>query len=68
MAAQNATDEDRRDSLAQFTLMRDVVDGLDQRPQIIVLEHADFDEPWFRDAVVERWRDGEALIPRSWYT
>jgi hypothetical protein len=67
MAAHDATDEDRRDALAQFTLMRDVVADLDTRLQVIVLEHADFDEPWFREAVVERWRDGQALIPRAWY-
>jgi hypothetical protein len=67
VAAEEARDEDRRDALAQFTLMRDVVAELDNRLQIIVLEHADFDEPWFREAVVERWRDGEALIPRTWY-
>lgn len=64
---ENASDEDRRDALAQFELMRDVVEELDGRLQIIVLEHADFDEPWFREAVVERWRDGQALIPRAWY-
>lgn len=64
---EDASDEDRRDALAQFILMRDVVDDLDGRLQVIVLEHADFDEPWFSDAVVERWRDGRALIPRSWY-
>jgi hypothetical protein len=34
--------------------------------QLIVTEHADIHEPWFRDTVVERWRGDEKLIPKSW--
>lgn len=60
------TDQDRSDALSQFELMRDVVGGLDDQLQILVLEHADFDEDWFQAAIVERWRDGEALIPAEW--
>lgn len=59
-------DEDRVDALAQFELMRDVVSELGNALQVLVLDHADFDEQWFQDAVRERWRDGEALIPESW--
>lgn len=64
---EQASDRDRQDALAQFELLRDVAEQLDTRLQIIVLDHADFDEPWFDDAVIERWRDGTALIPSSWY-
>jgi hypothetical protein len=61
------TDQDRADALAQFQLMRDVVDETRQRLQVLVLDHADFSEQeWFRDSVVETWRDGAALIPQSW--
>lgn len=67
-ATEQASDQDRQDALAQFALVRDVAERLDGRLQIIVLDHADFDEPWFDDAVVERWRDGNALIPASWYS
>lgn len=35
--------------------------------QIIVTEHADLDEDWYRRAVVERWRDGRKLVPTAWY-
>ena len=31
-----------------------------------ISDHADFDEQWFADSVVQRWRDGEALIPGGW--
>lgn len=34
--------------------------------QLIVLDHADLQEPWFQESVVERWRDGRALIPSAW--
>lgn len=64
----DVADQDRQDALAQFELFRDAVGALDGRLQVIVLDHADFDEAWFQDAVVEKWRDGRALIPASWYS
>jgi hypothetical protein len=67
-ATEQASDQDRQDALAQFELVRDVAEQLSGRLQIIVLDHADFDESWFDDAVIERWRDGNALIPSPWYT
>ena len=35
--------------------------------QLIVLDHAHIDEHWFEEAIVEEWRHGEALVPRTWY-
>jgi Protein of unknown function (DUF3732) len=34
--------------------------------QVILTEHADIREAWFRDAVVDEWRDGKGLIPEDW--
>ncbi|ENV33150.1 hypothetical protein F960_02872 [Acinetobacter gerneri DSM 14967 = CIP 107464 = MTCC 9824] len=35
--------------------------------QIILLEHAFIDEPWFTELLVEeQWIDDKALIPSSW--
>lgn len=65
-SSEEVNDQDRADALAQFSLMRNVVVGLDGRLQVLVLDHADFDVDWFQAAVRERWRDGEALIPRAW--
>jgi Protein of unknown function (DUF3732)/AAA domain len=59
-------DQDRKDALAQFELVAEVVGSLDQRLQVIILDHADFPEEWFQSAVRERWREGQALIPTSW--
>ncbi|OMR74956.1 DUF3732 domain-containing protein [Burkholderia pseudomallei] len=34
--------------------------------QVIVTDHADFDDPEFQKHVRHRWRDGEKLIPEDW--
>ena len=34
--------------------------------QIIVADHVELLEDWFRDSTAERWRDGIALVPESW--
>lgn len=34
--------------------------------QIIVTDHVELLEQWFRDAIVERWRDGIKLVPQTW--
>lgn len=34
--------------------------------QIIVTDHVELLETWFRDSIVERWRDGIKLIPPNW--
>ncbi len=59
-------DEDRIAVLRIFELIRDVVEALDGGFQVIVTEHADPTEDWYQAAVVERWRNGEALIPSDW--
>ena len=39
---------------------------LDGKFQVIVTDHAEVDAPWFAETVVERWRDGAALVPADW--
>lgn len=34
--------------------------------QIIMTEHAEIDEDWFRESLVEDWHGGRALIPPEW--
>jgi len=34
--------------------------------QVVMTEHAEIDEDWFRASLVEDWRDGRALIPDEW--
>jgi hypothetical protein len=59
-------DEDRAAVLKMFALIRDTVASMQGRFQVLVTEHADPAEAWFQDAIVEKWRDERALIPREW--
>ncbi len=60
------SDEDRERVAQLYGLLRDVTDELGDRLQVIVLDHANLDLPWFQDAVVANWRFGDALVPSSW--
>ncbi len=61
-----SSDEDRRALARVMGQLRDAVERHAGRLQVILMDHADIQEPWFQESVVERWRDGEALIPREW--
>ena len=50
-----------------FNLLFDVCVQLAPDFQIIVMEHANFDDERFHQALVEEpWTGGRALIPESW--
>lgn len=34
--------------------------------QIIVMDHAKFNDPWFKDMIRYEWRFGEKLVPEHW--
>lgn len=34
--------------------------------QVIIVDHADINEEYFQDAVVEKWWDGKKLVPSDW--
>jgi len=59
-------EEDRAAVERLFALMRSVTDELSPSFQIIVCDHANLPAPWFQDAVVHNWRNGEKLIPDEW--
>jgi hypothetical protein len=60
------TDIDREHTQRLYKLTHEVVAHMAGTLQVIALDHADFADPWFAESVVERWRDGRALIPPSW--
>ena len=60
-------DEDRLAVNRMFKLIFDVTKSLSPGLQVIITDHADINESWFKSAVVERWRNGEKLIPTIWY-
>ena len=49
-----------------FELVFDVVSELAPGFQVIITEHADIAEPWYQEAVIERWRNRQKLVPEDW--
>lgn len=60
------TDTDRENTRRLYELTFQVVEQLGGQLQVIALDHADFEDSWFAESVVQRWRGGDALIPQSW--
>jgi hypothetical protein len=59
-------DSDRAWVIRLFQWVNERIAELKGGLQVIVTDHAEVDEPWFREAVVERWRNGKALVPAEW--
>jgi hypothetical protein len=62
------SDDDRMAVSRMLKLVFEVVAASSGSPemQVIITEHADVNEPWFQDAVAERWRQGKKLVPDDW--
>lgn len=61
-----AEDEDQVAVARIYQLLLDYCGSLAPRMQIIVTDHVDLLQAWFRAATVERWRDGIKLVPMAW--
>lgn len=60
-------EEDQIAVKRMFKFVLSVVEELAPNFQVIVTEHADIAEAWYRDTVVERWRGiGNTLVPVDW--
>lgn len=59
-------DEDRQRVREMFQLIFRAVEEVSPGLQVILIEHADLNESWFRDSIVERWRSGKKLVPDDW--
>jgi hypothetical protein len=60
-------DDDRDALLLVYGVILETVQALSPNFQVIVMEHADLEEPGFGESVQYRWRaPGEALIPADW--
>lgn len=63
-----ADDEDREAVKKMFEWIFKVVEQLSPNLQVIITDHADIDEDWFQEAIVDvKWRGNSALIPLHWY-
>jgi hypothetical protein len=60
------SEDDRALVSRMFRLIFDAVQDVAPGLQVVITEHADINEPWYQDAVVERWRGGLKLVPDSW--
>lgn len=60
--------DDRVLLLNIFNAVHRTLRRLDGKLQVIVMEHADLEDPAFSDHVEHRWRrrDGQALVPAAW--
>ena len=58
--------EDRQKVERMYRLAYDVAQQLGHQFQIIVTDHANINQQWFQDSVVERWREGVKLVPPEW--
>lgn len=59
-------ENDREAVLRMFRFVVDIVNELAPHFQVVITEHADINEDWYQDAVVERWRQGLKLVPDDW--
>lgn len=59
-------DEDKLAVSRMFDLILSVVEKLSPNFQVIVTDHADLNEPKFQQAIIEKWRGENALIPQDW--
>lgn len=62
--AQN-TDIEEVNNLYKFIIKR--VKELDNKFQVIIVDHANLANEEFQGAIIEKWWDGKKLIPESWY-
>jgi len=59
-------DEDQAAVRQLFALLHDYSREHAPDIQIIVADHVELLDDWFRGSIAERWRDGIALVPQSW--
>ena len=59
-------DADRQAVHRLFELMNEASNSIGEGFQLIVLDHARFEDEWFEAAIVEEWRGGTGLIPAGW--
>jgi hypothetical protein len=65
-AGEGQRGEDREAVSRMYRLALQVVQELSPAFQVIITDHANIDEPWFQDCIIERWREGQKLIPPEW--
>jgi uncharacterized protein YydD (DUF2326 family) len=65
-ADEDTLGEDREAVSRMYQLALTLVEQLAPSFQIIMTDHANINESWFQDCIVERWREGKKLVPPKW--
>ena len=60
------TDEDQAAVRELFELLYRYCSEIAPDMQIVVTDHVELLDDWFKASIVDRWRDGTALVPQSW--
>jgi hypothetical protein len=58
--------EDRQAVSRMYQLALNLIEQLAPSLQIIITDHANINEDWFQDCIIERWREGQKLVPSEW--
>lgn len=61
-----ATSEDEIADKKMFHFLFEVTKQLAPNLQVIITDHADFENDEFQEAVVAKWKNGEKLVPLEW--
>ena len=65
-SAEDTSSEDRQAVSRMYQLALKLIEQLAPSLQIIITDHANINEKWFQDCIVERWREGQKLVPPEW--
>lgn len=58
--------EDHQAVARLYRTLYDFVGELNAGMQLIVTDHVELLQPWFRESMRERWRDGVKFVPLDW--
>jgi len=61
-----ADNEDQRAVARLYRTLFDFTADLKGEMQVIVTDHVELLQPWFRGSIRERWRDGIKFVPIDW--
>ena len=59
-------DVDSQEVRRIYQFIFDRVKEMNNKMQVIIVDHADIDTPDFQNAVLEKWWDGQKLVPIDW--
>lgn len=63
----DAQDKDKEEVNNLYSFILNRVKELNGNIQVIIVDHANLNNEGFQSAVIEKWWNGEKLIPKSWY-